>query len=407
MTKDQVQSIRKRFPILQREVNNHPLIFFDNAATTQKPKEVIARINDFYANENSNIHRGAHLLSHLATEAYEKARQTIASFINASNPREVIFTKGTTDAINLVASSFCQQFVKPGDQIVVSGMEHHANIVPWQMACQKHQASLKVIPINKAGELVWDEYLKLLNKKTKLVAVTHVSNALGTINPVKDIIREAHTQNIPVLIDGAQAMAHMAVDVQELDCDFYCFSGHKMYGPMGVGVLYGKEKWLEKMPPYQGGGEMIKDVSFERTTYNELPHKFEAGTPNVADVLGLEAASLFIGSVGHASVGTHETSLLNYALNELQKVDSIRFIGTAEKRTGVISFVFEDIHPYDTGVILDKMGIALRTGHHCAQPLMDFFNVPGTVRVSMAVYNTTEEIDTLVSALDQVRKMFS
>lgn len=402
-----IEQVRQEFPILQRMVNNRPLVYLDNAATTQKPQVVMERLRSYYENENSNIHRGAHFLSSQATEAYEQARKTIQRFVNARHHYEIIFTRGTTEAINLVASSFCKKFVKRGDEIVISAMEHHANIVPWQMACEDHGAVLKVIPMNENGELDLDAYQQLLGDKTRLVAVTHISNALGTINPVKEIIDIAHAKDIPVLVDGAQATPHMAVDVQVLDCDFYCFSGHKMYGPMGVGVLYGKEKWLNAMPPYQGGGEMISEVSFDKTTYNELPFKFEAGTPNVADVLGMETAIHFITGLSIDVIAAHENDLLQYATNQLQQLEKIRFVGTAKQKTGVVSFLFTDIHPYDTGTILDKLGIAVRTGHHCAQPVMDFFNIPGTVRASFALYNTREEVDTLISGLQKVREMLA
>jgi cysteine desulfurase / selenocysteine lyase len=401
------EQVRKEFPILQRKVNDRPLVYFDNAATTQKPRVVIDRLRSYYENENSNIHRGAHFLSSQATEAYEQARKTIQASINAHHHHEVIFTRGTTEAINLVANSFCKKYVKKGDEILISAMEHHANIVPWQMACEDYGAVLKVIPINDKGELDIRAYEQLLGKKTRLVAVTHVSNSLGTINPVKEIIGIAHDKDIPVLIDGAQATPHMKVDVQTLDCDFYCFSGHKMYGPMGVGVLYGKENWLNSMPPYQGGGEMISEVRFDKTTYNELPFKFEAGTPNVADVLGMEAAVKFINGIGHKEIAAHENDLLHYAVEQLQQLDKIRFVGTAAQKTGVVSFLFADIHPYDTGTILDKLGIAVRTGHHCAQPVMEFFNIPGTVRASFALYNTREEVDLMVAGLQKVREMLA
>ncbi len=405
MTLNQEQ-IRRDFPALNQQVNGRPLIYLDNAATTQKPRVVIERLTHYYTSENSNIHRGAHFLSQRATEAYEGARQTIKNFLNAPHQRQVVFTRGTTESINLVASSFCKKFVQPGDEVLISALEHHSNIVPWQIACQDNRAVLKVIPINEKGELDMDAYKKLLNKRTRIVAVAHVSNALGTINPIREIIGLAHKQNIPVLIDGAQATPHLTVDVQALDCDFYCMSAHKVYGPMGVGVLYGKEEWLEKLPPYQGGGEMIREVSFDKTTYNELPFKFEAGTPNVGDVLGMEAALKYLGGFNASDIRDYEENLLNHTIESLQKLEKIRFIGTAKERTGVVSFLFEDIHPYDTGIILDKLGIAVRTGHHCAQPLMAFYKVPGTVRVSLALYNTTQEIDELVVALGRVRDMF-
>lgn len=400
-----VHNIRKEFPILEREVNKRPLVYFDNAATTQKPRAVMERLQTYYASENSNIHRGAHFLSQQATDAYEQARKTIQSFVGAKHAHEVIFTRGTTEAINLVAHSFGKQFLEPGDEVLITAMEHHSNIVPWQMICQDRQAKLQVVPMNDRGELILEEYGRLLSGKTKIVALTHVSNALGTVNPVAEMIAMAHDNGTPVLVDGAQATPHMAVDVQQLDCDFYCFSGHKMYGPMGVGVLYGKEEWLNQMPPYQGGGEMIREVSFQGTSYNELPFKFEAGTPNVAGVLGMETALLFIRELGHDAIAAHEEGLLRHAMERLSELEKIRFVGMAKSRTSVLGFVFEDIHPYDTGTILDKMGIAVRTGHHCAQPVMEFFQLPGTVRISLAVYNTREEIDTLVEALQKVRQM--
>ncbi len=400
------QKLRSEFPALHQKINKRPLVYLDNAATTQKPRAVIERLTQYYNSENSNIHRGAHFLSQQATLAYEEARKTTQMFINAAFDHEVLFTRGTTEAINLVAHSFFKKFVKQGDEIIVSAMEHHSNIVPWQIACENHGATLKVIPMDDRGVLDMEAYRQLLNEKTRLVAVTHVSNALGTINPVKEIINTAHKFDVPVLIDGAQALSHMKVDVQELDCDFYCFSGHKIYGPMGVGVLYGKEEWLNQMPPYQGGGEMIKEVTFEKTTFNELPFKFEAGTPNVGDVLGMEAAMRFISYLRMDEIAAHEKDLLQYGMQQLKTLDNIRFIGTAPEKTSVISFIFNDIHPYDTGTILDKLGIAVRTGHHCAQPVMDYFGVPGTVRASFAIYNTRDEIDILVEGLKKVREMF-
>ncbi len=401
------EQLRREFPALQQEINNRPLIYFDNAATTQKPKAVIERILQYYTRENSNIHRGAHYLSQKATEAYEDARNTVQMFINAAFVHEIIFTRGTTEAINLVAHSFFKKFVKKGDEIIISAMEHHSNIVPWQIACEDYGAILKVIPIDERGVLDMEAYREMLGPKTRLVAVAHVSNSLGTINPVKEIIRLAHEKDAAVLIDGAQALSHIKVDVQDLDCDFYAFSGHKLYGPMGVGALYGKEDWLNQMPPYQGGGEMIKEVRFEKTTYNDLPFKFEAGTPNVGDVLGMEAAIRFVSYLRLDEIAAHENKLLKYATNQLLTLDNIRLIGTAPDKTSVISFVFNDIHPYDTGTILDKLGIAVRTGHHCAQPVMDYFGVPGTVRISMAIYNSKSEIDSLIEALKTVREMFA
>ncbi len=400
------EQLRREFPALQQEVNNKPLIYFDNAATTQKPKAVIERILQYYSRENSNIHRGAHFLSQQATDAYEDARQTVQLFINAAFTHEIIFTRGTTESINLVAYSFFKKFVKKGDEILISAMEHHSNIVPWQIACEDYGAILKIIPMDERGVLDLEAYKSLLSDKTKMVAVTHVSNALGTINPVKEITQLAHEMGAAVLIDGAQAMSHLKVNVQDIGCDFYCFSGHKLYGPMGVGVLYGREELLNQLPPYQGGGEMIKEVTFEKTTYNELPFKFEAGTPNVGDVLGLEAAIRFVSYLRLDEIALHEQRLLNYATSQLQTLENIRFFGTAPEKTSVVSFLFTDIHPYDTGTILDKMGIAVRTGHHCAQPIMDFFGIPGTIRVSLAVYNSRSEIDQLIIALKKVREMF-
>ncbi len=399
-------ALRKNFPILETEINGRQLIYFDNAATTQKPLMVLERLRYYYENENSNIHRGAHYLSNIATEAYEAARTNLQRFINAGESHEIIFTRGTTEAINLVASSFSKKFVNEGDEILISAMEHHSNIVPWQIACQERGARLRIIPVNDKGELDMEACAGMLSEKTRLVAVTHVSNALGTINPVKELVAKAHKKNIPVLVDGAQAAPHLKIDVQQLDCDFYCFSGHKMYGPMGVGVLYGKEEWLNQLPPYQGGGEMIKEVTFEKTTYNELPFKFEAGTPNVADVLGLDAAVSFILDAGLDNIAAHEKQLHDYTVEQLRRLDKVRFIGMADNKTSVVSFLFEDIHPYDTGTILDKLGVAVRTGHHCAQPLMDFFGIPGTVRASFAAYNTREEIDKMIEGLQKVREMF-
>lgn len=402
-----VKEIRSEFPLLQRQIHGKPLVYLDNAATTQKPKVVIERLNDYYSNENSNIHRGTHYLSQVATEAYEQARETCRSFLNAASTKEIIFTRGTTESINLVASSFCKKFVNEGDEILVSALEHHSNLVPWQIACQDRKATLKVMPINERGEIILEEYRNLISTRTKLVAVSHVSNSLGTINPVKEIIEIAKGRGLAVLIDGAQAVSHFEVDVRNLGCDFYCFSGHKTYGPTGVGVLYGRERLLEEMPPYQGGGEMIKDVGLYESTYNELPFKFEAGTPNVGDVLGLEAAIKFLLDIGIKTVAHHENQLLETATSELVKLPNIRFIGTAEHKTSLVSFVFDDMHHYDTGVILDQLGIAVRTGHHCAQPVMDFYGVPGTIRASFAVYNTQDEIESLMQGLQKCRKMLA
>ena len=399
--------VRHDFPILSRQVNGKPLVYFDNGATTQKPQQVIDAIQHYYSYYNSNVHRGVHTLSQEATTAQEQSREKVRKFINAKSVNEIIFTSGTTESINLVASSLSKFYFKPGDEIVISTMEHHSNIVPWQMACEQTGAKLKVIPINDAGEIIFDEFEKLLNEKTKLVAVVHVSNSLGTINPVKKIIEKAHTLNIPVLLDGAQAIQHMPVDVQQLDCDFYCFSGHKLYGPTGIGILYGKEKWLEQMPPYQGGGEMIKHVTFAKTTYNELPFKFEAGTPHIEGAIVLGTAIDYVNTIGINAIQKYEHELLNYATEQLSSVDKIRFIGTAKEKASVISFLIDKVHPYDVGVILDKLGIAVRTGHHCTEPLMDRLGIPGTVRTSLVFYNTKEEIDVLVSGVKKAQQMLS
>lgn len=400
-----VETIRKDFPILGVNVNGRPLVYFDNAATTQKPWKVIKAIEYYYTHLNSNVHRGVHSLSQQATDAFEASRKKIASFINAAHDYEVIFTRGTTDAINLVSHCYGKQFVQAGDTIIISAMEHHSNIVPWQMLCEEKNATLKVIPINGKGELLMEEFKEMLDATVKLVAVNYVSNSLGTINPVREIIEMAHQQNIPVLLDAAQAVQHMAIDVQELDVDFLAFSGHKLYGPTGIGVLYGKEKWLNQMPPYQGGGEMIKTVSFEKTTYNDLPFKFEAGTPNIEAAICLSAAVDYINEIGLENIQQYEHELLLYATEKLKDIEGIRFIGTAENKASVVGFIIENVHPYDVGVILDQLGIAVRTGHHCTQPLMDFYGVPGTVRASFSFYNTKEEIDVLVQGLKRAVKM--
>jgi len=397
--------IRKDFPILQRQVNGKPLIYFDNGATSQKPQQVIDVINRYYQHENSNIHRGIHTLSQEATDAYEKARTTVLQFINAKHNHEVIFTSGTTGSINLVASSFGKKHIHAGDEIIISTMEHHSNIVPWQMLCEEKKAILKVIPINDKGELLIDEFKKLLSPKTKLVAVTHVSNTLGTINPVKEIIKLAKTAGAFVLIDGAQAVPHTKVNVQELDCDFYAFSAHKMFGPTGVGILYGKEAILNELPPYQGGGDMIKTVTFEKTTYNELPHKFEAGTPNIVGGLGLAAAIDYMNNIGIANIEAYEHELLSYATEKIKQIEGVRIIGEAANKASVLSFLVDGTHPSDIGMIIDKLGIAIRTGHHCTEPLMNRFDIPGTARASFAFYNTKEEIDTFILALERALKM--
>lgn len=398
---------RKDFPILTRQVNGKPLIYFDNAATSQKPQAVLDIINSYYSYDNSNIHRGVHHLSQHATELYEQAREKLRAYINASSTKEIIFTKGTTDAINLVAATFGRQFINKDDEVIITAMEHHSNIVPWQMLCDEKEANLKIAPINDKGELLFEEYKKLLSSKTKLVSVAHVSNSLGTINPVKEMIAEAHKFNAKVFVDGAQAGPHMKIDVQDLDCDFYAVSAHKMFGPTGAGILYGKENILEEMKPYQGGGDMIKTVTFEKTTYNELPLKFEAGTPHIEGGIAFGAAIDYINSIGIENINAYENELLRYATEKLSAIKGIRFIGTAKNKASVVSFLLEGIHPYDTGIILDKLGIAIRTGHHCTQPLMDRFKIPGTARISLAFYNTKEEIDELIKGLNKVITMFS
>jgi cysteine desulfurase/selenocysteine lyase len=398
--------IRADFPILQQKVHGKPLVYFDNAATNQKPQCVIDTIANYYSNENSNIHRGVHSLSQKATLAFENARETVKNFINANSSSEIIFTRGTTESINLVAQSFGKKFINQGDEVIISAMEHHSNIVPWQMICEEKGAILKVIPFFENGELNMKVFEDLLSEKTKIIAVTHVSNALGTINPIKEIISKAHEYNIPVLIDGAQGIAHSPVDVQDLDCDFYCFSGHKIYAPMGIGVLYGKAKWLDAMPPYHGGGEMIKVVTFEKTTYNDLPFKFEAGTPNVGDALALETALNYVSELGIENISKYEDDLLQYATNEVSKIDGIRIYGTAKHKSAVLSFLIGNIHPFDAGTIIDHFGVAVRTGHHCAQPLMDIYKIQGTIRASFAFYNTKAEIDVLITAVKKVKEMF-
>jgi len=397
--------IRHDFPILDLMVHDKPLVYFDNAATTQKPREVIDRLVTYYKKENCNIHRGVHFLSTQATEAYENARGTVKDFIHAAHPHEIVFTKGATEAINLVAQSFGRKFIHSGDEIILSQMEHHSNLVPWQMLAEQKGAVLKVIPVDDQGELEISMLKGMITDRTKIIALTHVSNVLGTINPVHRVISLAHDHGIPVFLDGAQAIPHLRVDIQELNCDFYCFSGHKVYGPMGVGVLYAKEKYLEEMPPYQGGGEMVDQVTFQKTTYNKLPYKFEAGTPNVAGVLGFEAALKYIQNLDLEKIHAYEHELLDYATVELLKMESVRIFGNAENKTAVISFNIGKIHPYDAGTIYDKLGIALRTGHHCAQPLIERFQVPGMIRASLALYNTQEEIDRFIEATKQVRRM--
>ncbi len=396
--------IRAEFPILHQNVNGKPLIYFDNAASNQKPASVIQALENYYSKDHANIHRGIHTLAERATEAYEESRKATGSFINAAEAAEIIFTKGTTEGINLIASSFGRKFLAPGDEILITNMEHHSNIVPWQMLCEEKGLHLKVLPVSDNGEVKWDKLDSMLSERTKIVSVVHASNSLGTINPIKEISEKAHQVGAIMVVDGAQAAAHMHIDVQDLDCDFYAFSSHKMYGPTGVGVLYGKRKWLEEMPPYQGGGEMIKEVSFEQTTYNEIPHKFEAGTPNIADVVAFKSAIQFIDRIGMDTIINHESHLLTYASRGLAPIDGFRIIGTAPDKVGVISFVVEGIHPFDLGVMLDTKGIAVRTGHHCTQPLMECYGLEGTVRASFSIYNTTEEVDTLVGSLDSIVK---
>jgi cysteine desulfurase/selenocysteine lyase len=402
-----VHTIRRDFPALHQEVYGKPLAYFDNAATAQKPIQVIERIDAYYRKENSNVHRGVHYLSQWATEAYEQTRLKIKALINAEHAHEVIFTKGTTESINLVAHAFSRKYLKPGDEVLISGMEHHANIVPWQMACEESGAVLKVIPVTDSGELDMEAFSRLLSERTKILSIVHISNTLGTVNPVQEMIRQAHALGVPVLVDAAQTVPHMALDVQVWDCDFLVFSGHKMFGPTGTGILYGKEKWLNDMPPFMGGGSMIKKVTFEKTTYNELPHKFEPGTPHIAGGIGLGAAVDYIQSIGYEAIGAQESALLEYATKSLEQVPEIRIIGQAAHKAGVISFLIGDIHPYDAGTILDRMGVAIRTGHHCTQPLMDRFGIPGTMRASFAFYNTFEEIDRMMEGIQRVRQMFS
>ena len=397
-TPDYIHDIRADFPILQTKIHNKPLVYFDNAATTQKPKIVIDRIRDYYENENANIHRGVHHLSQVATQDYENARSRIQKYIGAAKSEEIIFTKGTTDGINLVASSF-GALLKEGDEILISAMEHHSNIVPWQLLADSKKLQLKVIPIHKDGTLIMDAFDQLLSEKTKLVSITHISNTLGTINPIESIISKSHAVGAKVLIDGAQSIQHGDVDVSSLNCDFFVFSGHKIFGPTGIGVLYGKEKLLEEMPPYQGGGDMIKNVSFEKTTFNELPFKFEAGTPNIIGGIALGTAIEYIESIDRKSAFDYEKTLLEYAEKELLKIEDVQVFGNSSEKTSLVSFNVGSIHPFDLGTLLDKQGIAVRTGHHCTQPLMDFYNIPGTIRASFSIYNTVEEVDLFLNAL--------
>ena len=418
MSNFNINDIRKQFPVLDQQVYGKPLVYFDNAATTQKPLCVIERERDYYLHENCNIHRGVHYLSQMATEAYENARKTVAQFINARQAQEIVFTRGTTESLNLLATSLGQLLVNEGDKVVVSAMEHHSNMVPWQQFLDRinrieadrinrinRMDNLLVIRMDKNGVLDLNHYEELLKQRPKIVSIAHISNTLGTVNPIKEMIAMAHKYDIPVVIDGAQSMAHQVIDVQDLDCDFYVFSGHKMYAPMGIGGLYGKMEWLEKMPPYQFGGEMVDTVSFEKTTFNKVPFKFEAGTPNVGAALGLETAVKFIQSFDRQEVEAYEDELLRYATQKLSSIEGMHFIGQAPKRNGLISFVIDGIHPYDLGTIIDKMGVAVRTGHHCAEPVMTFFGIPGTVRASFAMYNTKEEIDIFVKAVERAANM--
>ena len=396
-----ISRYRADFPLLNNTMRGKPLVFLDSAASSQKPQVVIDAIANYYKTQHANVHRGVYELSQEATDAFELGRERVKNFINAESSDEVIFTRGTSESINLVASSFGRKYLNEGDEVIISAMEHHSNIVPWQMICEERKAILKVIPINAKGELLLNKYEELLSERTKIVSIVHISNSLGTVNPVKEVIDLAHAKDIPVLIDGAQATLHSKIDVQELDADFYAFSAHKVYGPTGIGVLYGKRKWLEAMPPYQGGGEMIHTVSFDKTTYNKIPFKFEAGTPNIAGVIGMGVALEYVSSIGHDEISRHEQRLLDYATEQLLQIDGLKIYGTADKKASVISFNVGQIHPYDIGTILDKLGIAVRTGHHCTQPLMDHLEIPGTVRASFALYNNMEDVDRLVEGVNR------
>lgn len=402
-----IAEIRADFPILNRKVYDKPLVYFDNGATTQKPQCVIDAVTEVYTTYNANIHRGVHFLSDMSSEAYENAREKVRSFINAGKREEVVFTSGTTGSINGIAFSFGERYIKPGDEIIISHLEHHANIVPWQMMCERKGAVLRVIPINDAGEIILEEYLKMLSSKTKLVSVTQVSNALGTVLPVNEIIAAAHSVNVPVLIDGAQGIQHGVVDMKTMDCDFYVFSGHKIYGPTGIGILYGKEKWLSELPPFQGGGDMVDKVTFEKTTYNELPFKFEAGTMNYPGAIGLARALDYVNSIGRENIAIMEKELLSYATEKLSGINGLKIYGNSVRKISIISFLLKDIHQYDAGMILDKMGIAVRTGTHCSQPVMDRYGIDGTIRASICFYNTKEEIDTLATGIEKVISMFA
>lgn len=401
-----VSKIREDFPILQREVYGKPLIYLDNGATTQKPRQVVEAITDEYYSVNANVHRGVHFLSQQATELHEASRETVRRFLNARSANEIVFTRGTTESVNLFVSSFGEEFMQEGDEVILSVMEHHSNIVPWQLLAARKGIALKVIPMNERGELLFDEYEKLFSDRTKVVSVTHVSNVLGTVNPVRRMIAVAHARGVPVLVDGAQSVPHLSVDVQDLDVDFFAFSGHKIYGPTGVGILYGKEEWLDRLPPYQGGGEMIQSVTFEKTVFNELPYKFEAGTPDYIGTVSLAKAIDYVSAIGMDKVAAYEHELTEYAMRRLKTIEGMRIFGDAEQKSSVISFLVGDIHHFDMGTLLDRLGIAVRTGHHCAQPLMRRLGIEGTVRASFALYNTKEEIDALVVGIERVRKMF-
>lgn len=401
-----IRKIRAEFPILHQQVNGKPLVYFDNAATTQKPLRVIEALTDYYSGYNANIHRGIHTLAEKATSAFEESRRAVKEFMNAPEAEEIIFTYGTTDGINLIASTFGRANIGEGDEIIISSMEHHSNIVPWQMLCEETGAKLKIIPINDRGEIVFEAFEKMLSERTRLVSIVHISNSLGTINPVKEVIQKAHEYGAKVLIDGAQASAHIEIDMQDLDCDFYVFSMHKLFGPTGTGILYGKRPLLEAMPPFRGGGEMIKEVTFEKTTYNDIPYKFEAGTPNIGDVVAIRRALEFVEAYGKENISKYEDELLQYANERLQTIPSVKLIGTAQNKISVVSFIMEGIHHFDIGMMMDARGVALRTGHHCTQPLMDLFNIEGTVRASLSLYNTFEEIDIMVEGLKNIAERF-
>ena len=401
------ENIKENFPILEQKINGKNLVYLDSAATTQKPNEVIDSLNNYYKNNNSNIHRGIHTLSQRATEDYENTREIIANFIGATSSKEIIFVRGATEAINLIANSYVKPLLNENDEIIISQMEHHANIVPWQMVCEEKKAKLKIIPIDNNGELILNEFNNKINERTKFISINHVSNSLGTINPIKEIIQIAHQNNIKIMIDGAQAIQHLEIDMKEINADFYCFSGHKMYAPTGIGVLYGKMDLLELMPPYQGGGDMIKSVTFEKTIYNDIPNKFEAGTPNISGAIALGKAIEYISQIGINNINKHETDLLNYATSKLKQIDKVRIIGEAKKKAAVISFIIEGIHPHDIGTIMDSYGIAIRAGHHCTQPVMDFYDIPATARASFAIYNTKKDVDELIKAIEKCVEVFA